>query len=220
MSNNCVFDPRLNVVAVDPDSKEVIQIPGTEFQAEVTSDSYERIALYPNYYTGKNSYGGHASDMPPTPGEYALGVAMESRNRYGVAWAQGIKSLMFRISNAHIIEASSRDMYAYQVQPEYDKYIDYTDFVNYTSDSVYNNASHEDRGFVRFKWQEMKGDGKSLPSILTSFLSFNVEIYRGLDQEPVVMEESHTGPLPIQDGPFSPPIIIPVRVSIPELWNA
>ena len=214
MSNNCIFDPRLNVVAVDPDSKEVIQIPGTEFQAEVTSDSYERIALFPNYYTGENNTGSHTSDKPPRPGEYVLGVAIENRNRYGVPYYEGQRSVMFRISEPHIIEAVRDDMYTYVVKKQYDKYIEYTDFNTY----IKKYYDFHDRGFVRFKWQEMKNDGISLPELTYSTLSFNVEIYRGWDPEPIVMEQSHTGPLPIKDGPFSSPIVVPVRVQIPELW--
>ena len=116
MSTNCVFDPKLNIVAVDPENNSVIQIPGTEFQAETSSDSYERIALYPNYYPGSNNSGAGAEDKPPRAGEYVLGVGIENRNRYGVAWNCGKRSSMFRISNPHIIVSSQSDMCAYLVE--------------------------------------------------------------------------------------------------------
>ena len=213
MSNNCIFDPRLNIVAVDPVSKSVIQIPGTEFQAQTSSDSYERIALYPNYFPGQNMTDWGGGDYPPRSGEYLLGVGIENRNRTGIPWSEGTRSCMFRIAHPHIIAPETDDCWAYLVNSQYDKYIEYTDFVTY--DKEYNSTY--DRGYVRFKWQKMLDDGLELPHTNSCVLSFNVEIYRAWDPEPVVMPEDQKYGLPIQSGPYNAPIIIPVRARILEL---
>ena len=212
MSTNCVFDPKFNIVAVDPDSNAVIQIPGTEFQAETSSDSYEKIALYPNYFPGKNNHGPNP-ETPPRPGEYVLGVGIENRNRYGITWYVGERSCMFRVAHPHIISPESQDCYVYLVNSQYDKYIEHTDFVTYYE----RGYTTSDRGYVRFKWQEMLDDGLSLPTADGTVLSFNVEIYRAWDPEPVVVPDGETLPVPVQSGPYNSPIIIPVRVQIDEL---
>lgn len=215
MSTDCVFDPKLNIVAVDPDSNSVIQIPGTEFQAQVSSDSYERIALYPNYNPALADSGWGGTDKPPVAGVYCLGVGIENRNRYGVPWNTSVRSCMFRIAHPHIITPGGyNDLAAYLVESHYDKYIQYTDFV--THESLYQDQF--ERGFIRFNWQRMLDDSLALPKY--AVLSFNVEIYRAWDPEPVVMEREQKYGLPVQSGPYHAPIIIPVRTHIVELQEA
>jgi hypothetical protein len=62
MSTQAVFDSKFNIVGVDPDTSQVIQIPGTEFQAPASSDLFLKIAVMPNYKA-----------------EYGSGIAFDSK---------------------------------------------------------------------------------------------------------------------------------------------
>ena len=219
MSNQSVFNPKLNIVAVDPDKNEVVQIPGVAFQAETSSDTYEKIALYPNF-NPEGSDKGRPGDKDPNPiapdGQYVIGVGVENRNRYGIGHYESQRSLMFRITRPHIIFPDRYEMYTYQVLKEYDPFIEWTDFVSYIS-----AKSNTSRGWVRFKWQEMVDTGLKFPKGSSSdqkpTLSFDVEIFRGWDATPIEMPADQVGPLSLPTGPYSSPIIIPVRVWINEL---
>ena len=229
MSTDCVFDPKYNIVAVDPDKQEVIQIPGTEFQAPVTNDSYEQIVLWPNFNPGQNNSGnnpGYDWKNEPRDGEFVLGVSIENLNRYGIPWGEGRPSTVFRIREPHLFNRVSKDLGTQTSMCEYDKYIEHTDFWKQKQGTSGQNA----RGWVRFKWQEMLDDGLSFGRYASDVeyisLNFFVDVYRNANSLMDILEIPEGAdilqpiPLPTGSGPYAPPITIPVRVYIRELQNA
>ncbi len=71
MSSQAVFNPNLNIVGVDPDTNQVIQIPGSEFQAPINNDTYADIVLYPDMFSSHKD------------GKYTMGFGLNLHNKNG-----------------------------------------------------------------------------------------------------------------------------------------
>ena len=220
MTTNCVFDPKYNIVAVDPDGSSVVQIPGSEFQAVSTSDAYYSFCLFSNFNPKYNDWRG---TLKPVDGEYVLGFAPETNSRYSTQ-VEPYSSCVFRAKNVHVSTMRKTNSYQMTIDPKYDPYIEYTDFTAFENQSGHFSAEQYTRGWIRFMWQKMKDDGIYFPSsdVLTT-LNFDIEVFiNGHDAIKKIAVFSGTDqlvPMPFK-GPFSAPMIIPVRAQIDELFSA
>lgn len=218
MTTEAIFDPKYNIVAVDPSDDSFVQIPGKAFQAPSSSDTFAKFKFIPNFNTVTVHPDG-GQPKPPT-GEYVVGMCVDSRNK--MDWLQAESSITFRPTNAHISERYYKDNNQQTINKKYDKYIECTDFTE-TSDSA--RITQYNYGWVRFKWQEMKNDGIRFPADKNPewprqdnklFLSFDVEIHRTSIPSTYLSGDQ---PTYLSAGPYNAPVIIPVRLNITELWD-
>ena len=226
MTTQAIFDPKYNIVGVDPNNNDFVQIPGQAFQAPTTPDTYVKFLLIPNFNTARSN---HVGKFPPIPaGEYNLGFTIHQLSVPDPF--QGDASYSFSPHNVHISNSYEPDANNYKsdnfyrqiVLPEYDKYIEHTGLTTYEyRDNRYTPDLNY--GFIRVKWQEMKDDGLFFPSEtpgsgFKSFLCFDLRVVINAPESIELGTDAKADKYELPAGPFSPPIVVPVRAYIPELW--
>jgi hypothetical protein len=218
MTTEVVFDPKYNVVGVDPDNNSLVQIPGISFQAPSTTDTYAKFRLIPNF--NPHTVFADGVQAKPTTGEYILGMCVDNRNK--MDWLQADSSLKFRPVNVHISERYYNDSNHNTINKKFDKYIEYTDLTEST------NKNREDQfnyGWIRFKWQEMLNDGVKFPDkrqvqwpreVMKLYMVFDIEVRREKIETTTITDSSHQW---LSAGPYTSPTLVPVRADLKELWT-
>jgi hypothetical protein len=227
MSSQAVFNPNLNVVGVDPDTNQVIQIPGSEFQAPINNDTYADIVLYPDMFSSHND------------GKYTLGFGLKLAVTKMGQKVQGATSFFMRPTNPHIsVMSNNKDFYTMTIDRKYDKYFEWSDFIEYEqyghSKDSYSKNQYE-RGWVKFNYNAMKNDniyfpedysdqaqGWELQRIKLS-LNFDIEIYPdafSTNSGGHINIPYNSSEYALAIGPYNSPAVIPIRAHIQELLAA
>lgn len=235
MSTQSVFDSKFNIVAVDPDKSQVIQIPGTEFQAPAVKELYQKISIIPNYRV--NYYA-----LRDVPEEYReeyekeLKEIEEADARAGVTKIIGVgvdheiakennfeaflpESYRFRVADLHVGYHYSNGSEERR-EPEFDQY-----FVGqgwrhklenrpWRAPEDHNSENHHIFPVTQIKCYkgDWEADGKTWYGT-RHYLAFNVEICTGA----MVEADLSKGVFNLQNEPLGNLYTLPVRVYWDEL---
>lgn len=220
MSTQAVFNSKYNIVGVDPDTSGFVQIPGEAFQAPVSTDSFAKFVLIPNFPPGNAD--NHGNYNPTPAGQYVLGFGPCQKSR--TEDNQGTPSFTYRAANIHVVTTGSYsdDMTRSIVGNQFDPYIEYNGM---QGEGRPPKTSSKDRNYstIRYHWQKMKDDGIYFPSIGRGEdllrLEFDIQVYRNAPPVHNLGTDPKDDRYEVPAGPYSGPITIPVRVNIVELWK-
>ena len=157
MSNQAVFNPKFQIVGVDPDKNEVVKIPGTEFQAPVTTDLSE-------FFTVKIEKYDKGDD------KYQFFVYFGRKDFYGTPSVSNIK---WRIKNSNVVYKEYMDFSGYTLCAD-SEWQDYLDYANWTSEVSGHLWNHH--GELKFEFDHESGIDNGADEDYCEFLLFEIEI--------------------------------------------
>lgn len=238
MSTQTVFDSKYNIVAVDPDLDQVIQIPGTEFQAPATKEQFHKISIIPDYeaHFTRAELKERELDVDPVTGRYnthyiGVGVDMEIpvEDNYLTRLPEAYR---FRVTNLHVGSIPFNNQ-TEVLKPEFDQY-----FISSGWRRAKINKSYWPNGDTnvggtgtnvspvakirceRSKWQ---AEGLSWIHRLDSngdvlsahYLDFNIEICTGA----MVTADLADGTYQLENEPIGNLYTLPCRILWPALMD-
>jgi hypothetical protein len=167
-------------------------------------------------------------------GKYTLGFGLKLGITQMGQEMQGANSYFMRPADPHIsILGNSNESYTMTIDRKYDKYFEWSDFIeyyDYANSKSAHTADQYERAWVKFNYKAMKEEGIYFPEDYSDprqgwetqkirlSMNFNIEIFNnGFSNQAGGHVTINTNQYKLVPGPYNAPTVIPVRAHIKQL---